>query len=122
VKHLVLALKAGGCDLREVGIICPFRAQVALISDLLAAALTAEDLQHCEVSTVDKYQGRDKEVVILSTVKCCLDGKESVGNLLRDWRRINVAITRYDADRFSPSIVVLALTVGLYAGRSGSWW
>jgi superfamily I DNA and/or RNA helicase len=94
VKHLVLALKAGGCDLREVGIICPFRAQVTLISDLLAAALTAEDLQHCEVSTVDKYQGRDKGVVILSTVKCCLDGKESVGNLLRDWRRINVAITR----------------------------
>jgi hypothetical protein len=49
------------------------------------------------VSTVDKYQGRDKDVIILSTVKSCADGKdkESVGNLLRDWRRINVAITRY---------------------------
>ena len=53
--------------------------------------------QDCEVSTVDKYQGRDKEIIILSTVKSMIHGnQDSIGNLLKDWRRINVAITRYD--------------------------
>ena len=58
-----------------------------------------------DVSTVDKYQGRDKDVIILSTVRQASspspsstdgDTEESpmVGDLLRDWRRINVAITR----------------------------
>ena len=66
----------------------------------------------CEISTVDKYQGRDKDVIILSTVKrvehqtslaltggegalnACASSSGSAGNLLRDWRRINVAISR----------------------------
>lgn len=109
VRQIVIALLASGYDLHNVGIICPFRAQVGMITDALSlrpapftTACASADLGHnkqsaellCEVSTVDKYQGRDKDVIILSTVKSCLDGKESVGNLLRDWRRINVAITR----------------------------
>lgn len=117
------------------------------------------DSKECEVSTVDSFQGRDMDVVILSTVKnvdeglvrymlidinyfclhrhffhvllllrinrCCvypfhylfcilhrvvpcilpffhslfhsaiLPSVQGAGDLLRDWRRINVAITRY---------------------------
>jgi len=94
VQLLVTALRAAKFDLKNVGVICPFRAQVELITSSLHSALGEEVLRECEVSTVDKYQGRDKEVIILSTVKSCADGKDSVGNLLRDWRRINVAITR----------------------------
>lgn len=95
VQLLVRALHAAHFDLKNVGVICPFRAQVELITTSLQATLGEAVLADCEVSTVDKYQGRDKDVIILSTVKSCADGKESVGNLLRDWRRINVAITRY---------------------------
>ena len=52
---------------------------------------------------MDKFQGRDMEIIILSTVKVDIstsdglvddDGVDVVGHLLRDWRRINVAITR----------------------------
>lgn len=42
--------------------------------------------------TADRFQGRDKEVVIISLVRS--NDQNNVGELLRDWRRINVAFTR----------------------------
>lgn len=45
-----------------------------------------------EMHTADKFQGRDKEIVVISLVRS--NGKGNVGELLRDWRRINVAFTR----------------------------
>ena len=42
--------------------------------------------------TADKFQGRDKDVVILSLVRS--NEAKCVGELLKDWRRINVALTR----------------------------
>ena len=45
-----------------------------------------------EVLTIDKCQGRDKDVVLLSLVRN--NAELNAGNLLRDWRRLNVAITR----------------------------
>ena len=42
--------------------------------------------------TADKFQGRDKEVVILSLVRS--NEQKNVGDLLKDWRRVNVAFTR----------------------------
>eukprot|EP00762_Andalucia_godoyi_P003960 ANDGO_05638.mRNA.1 DNA replication ATP-dependent helicase/nuclease DNA2 len=45
-----------------------------------------------EVHTIDKYQGRDKECVIVSLVRS--NSEERIGDLLRDWRRMNVALTR----------------------------
>ena len=73
-------------------------------------------LRDVEVSTVDKFQGRDMDVIILSTVKIDsssekgAEGPDMVGHLLRDWRRINVAITRSDCPinfRFKPNITLL---------------
>lgn len=45
-----------------------------------------------ETSTIDRYQGRDKEVIILSFVRS--NSKSKVGKLLSDFRRLNVAVTR----------------------------
>ena len=45
-----------------------------------------------ELHTADKFQGRDKEVVIVSCVRSNQNGV--VGDLLKDRRRINVALTR----------------------------
>jgi len=45
-----------------------------------------------EMSTIDRYQGRDKPVIILSFVRSNEKGR--VGRLLGDFRRLNVAITR----------------------------
>lgn len=45
-----------------------------------------------EVLTVDRYQGRDKQCIILSFVRS--NEKREAGRLLSDWQRINVAVTR----------------------------
>ena len=60
-------------------------AQVALLRD------TISDLPALEISTVDGFQGCEKEVIILSFVRSNLEDK--VG-FLRETRRINVSVTR----------------------------
>ena len=49
-------------------------------------------LHGLEMSTIDRYQGRDKPAIILSFVRS--NPKHKVGRLLEDFRRLNVAITR----------------------------
>ena len=48
-----------------------------------------------EISTVDRYQGRDKDAIILSFVRSNPEG--NTGRLLQDKRRLNVALTRAKA-------------------------
>ena len=48
--------------------------------------------QGLELSTIDRYQGRDKPVIIISLVRSNKAGK--AGRLLQDIRRLNVALTR----------------------------
>uniref|UniRef100_A0A8C4M878 DNA replication ATP-dependent helicase/nuclease n=1 Tax=Equus asinus asinus TaxID=83772 RepID=A0A8C4M878_EQUAS len=62
--------------------------QLKIINDLLARSSVGP----VEVNTVDKYQGRDKSIILVSFVRSSKDG--TVGELLKDWRRLNVAITR----------------------------
>uniref|UniRef100_A0A8C8M6F2 DNA replication ATP-dependent helicase/nuclease n=1 Tax=Oncorhynchus tshawytscha TaxID=74940 RepID=A0A8C8M6F2_ONCTS len=62
--------------------------QLKAISCLLAGPA----FSNVEVNTVDKYQGRDKSVIIVSFVRSHPEG--NLGELLKDWRRLNVAITR----------------------------
>lgn len=54
-----------GCKPSDVGVIAPYRQQLKTISALLqASAFTG-----VEVNTVDRYQGRDKSLIILSFVR-----------------------------------------------------
>ena len=48
--------------------------------------------QGLEISTIDRYQGRDKPVIILSCVRS--NKQARTGRLLQDMRRLNVAMTR----------------------------
>ena len=45
-----------------------------------------------EVSTIDRYQGRDKEAIVLSLIRSNEMGR--TGKLLEDFRRMNVALSR----------------------------
>uniref|UniRef100_K3X802 DNA replication ATP-dependent helicase/nuclease n=1 Tax=Globisporangium ultimum (strain ATCC 200006 / CBS 805.95 / DAOM BR144) TaxID=431595 RepID=K3X802_GLOUD len=95
IVALVELLLHGGVNAQEVAVISPFRSQVSLISRHLAEALTKTgftQLSVVEVSTIDKYQGKDKDVMLVSFVRS--NEENHVGELLMDWRRINVALTR----------------------------
>ena len=70
-----------GIDEKDIGIISPYADQVKLISE-------KTDI---EVKTVDGFQGREKEIIIISTVRSNEHGQ--IG-FLKDLRRLNVAITR----------------------------
>lgn len=82
-----LFIKAG-CGPCNIGIIAPYRQQLRTINDFLARS----SVGRVEVNTVDKYQGRDKSLILVSFVRSNKDG--TLGELLKDWRRLNVAITR----------------------------
>ncbi|CDZ96213.1 DNA replication helicase [Phaffia rhodozyma] len=72
----------------QVAVITLYRQQIKLLQQKLEANIN----QGVEILTADKSQGRDKDCVIVSMVRSNEQG--SVGELLRDWRRINVAFTR----------------------------
>ena len=65
----------------DIGIISPYADQVKIIQENTPV----------EVKTVDGFQGREKEIIIISTVRSNENG--NIG-FLRDLRRLNVAITR----------------------------
>ncbi|KFP14399.1 DNA replication ATP-dependent helicase/nuclease DNA2, partial [Egretta garzetta] len=83
-----LNTEKAGCKPSDIGIISPYRHQLKTITDLIAKLKE----NRVEVNTVDKYQGRDKSIIIVSFVRNSND--ENLGALLKDWRRLNVAITR----------------------------
>jgi DNA replication ATP-dependent helicase Dna2 len=84
IAHLLIA---AGLPTADLGVITFYRSQLALLRSHLRS-LTP----NLELHTADKFQGRDKEAVLVSFVRSNPDA--NVGDLLKDWRRINVAITR----------------------------
>ncbi len=71
----------------EVAVIAPYHAQVQRLRQLLAGRVE----EGLEVDTVDGFQGREKEAVVVSLVRANEAGE--VG-FLSDVRRMNVALTR----------------------------
>jgi superfamily I DNA and/or RNA helicase len=78
-------LLAAGVHSADIGVITPYRAQVRLLRERLA------DVPEIEVDSVDGFQGREKEAIIISLVRSNAEGE--IG-FLADTRRTNVALTR----------------------------
>lgn len=84
VARLVGDLLAAGVRSSDIAVISPYAAQVRLLRSLLPDA----DL---EIDTVDGFQGREKEAVVISLVRSNTTGELG---FLTDTRRMNVALTR----------------------------
>ncbi|XP_036355232.1 LOW QUALITY PROTEIN: DNA replication ATP-dependent helicase/nuclease JHS1-like [Octopus sinensis] len=59
-----------------------------IVTLLTQAFLIHNELKCVESSTIDKYQGREKDVIVISFVRCEND------SILNDLRRLTVAVTR----------------------------
>ena len=82
VAEVVESYREAGVSLSDVGVIAPYRAQVAQINKHVPDDVT--------VDTVDRFQGSSEEVIIISFVATTdLDSP-----IFEDYRRINVALTR----------------------------
>ena len=77
-----------GVKQEMIGVISPYWAQVALIRSLV---WEGDGKTSVEVRTVDGYQGREKEVILLSMVR---SNPEGVVGFLSESRRVNVSVTR----------------------------
>jgi superfamily I DNA and/or RNA helicase len=87
VKQKVDALLGAGVPPADIAVISPYAAQVRLLREMMPAQLDAG----VDVNSVDGFQGRESEVVIISLVRANLEG--DIG-FLADTRRMNVALTR----------------------------
>ena len=73
-----------GLPATEIAAIAPYAAQVRLLREQMS-------VDGVEIDSVDGFQGREKEAVVISLVRSNADGE--IG-FLRDMRRMNVALTR----------------------------
>ncbi len=83
VKEMVEKMLKMGVKAEWIGVITPYDDQVDLLRSLLGDVV--------EVNTVDGYQGREKEVIVISFVRSNRSG--DLG-FLTDLRRLNTALTR----------------------------
>ncbi len=101
VREVVAGLLARGIALQDIGIIAPYRAQVAnlrryLFSDDAAIGWQALPSDTpLSVDTVDRFQGGERPVIIISFATTTTPEAESqLREHLTDQHRLNVALTR----------------------------
>jgi superfamily I DNA and/or RNA helicase len=78
-------LKLDLSDQSSVGVISPYRGQIDILSDLF------NDEKMVTVNTIDSFQGQERDVIYLSLVRS--NDRSEIG-FLKDYRRMNVAMTR----------------------------
>eukprot|EP01065_Artemidia_motanka_P026286 TRINITY_DN3121_c0_g1_i1.p1 TRINITY_DN3121_c0_g1~~TRINITY_DN3121_c0_g1_i1.p1 ORF type:complete len:1053 (+),score=275.66 TRINITY_DN3121_c0_g1_i1:93-3161(+) len=89
VADAVCGLLAAGVEPESVGVVTPYEGQRAHVSGLLARRGDAPG--QVEVASVDAFQGREKDVIILSCVRS--NEQQGIG-FVNDPKRLNVSLTR----------------------------
>jgi DNA replication ATP-dependent helicase/nuclease Dna2 len=95
VAELVLALIRARLPAREIGVVAPYRAQGRLIRNMLREVLPSRELLHdLVVDTVERMQGQEREVVLVSLTTSSPGFAEQLAEFFFQPERLNVAITR----------------------------
>jgi regulator of nonsense transcripts 1 len=93
VEKVVTHLLRMGVTPAQIGVITPYDGQRKYVSDYMrrAGALASSLYEAIEVASVDAFQGREKDYILVS----CVRSSETQGiGFLSDPRRLNVALTR----------------------------
>ncbi|KAG4131202.1 hypothetical protein ERO13_D09G192400v2 [Gossypium hirsutum] len=93
VEKIVTTFLRSGVVPSQIGVITPYEGQRAYIVNYMSrnGALRQQLYKEIEVASVDSFQGREKDYIILS----CVRSNEHQGiGFLDDPRRLNVALTR----------------------------
>ncbi|KAH0375777.1 DNA helicase, partial [Aureobasidium melanogenum] len=86
VKKHVQSLVDAGVKAEDIAVVTPYNGQLAVLSQLLK-----ERFVGIELGSIDGFQGREKEAVVVSLVRS--NAEHEVG-FLAEKRRLNVAMTR----------------------------
>ncbi|AET40886.1 DNA/RNA helicase SEN1 Ecym_7029 [Eremothecium cymbalariae DBVPG len=76
----------------KIGIISPYREQMQMMKKAFRSYFGGTIFTYIDFNTIDGFQGQEKEIIIISCVRAD-DSKNNVG-FLKDFRRMNVALTR----------------------------
>ncbi|KAG1654294.1 putative helicase mov-10-B.1 [Nymphon striatum] len=100
VKKLLKTSNSVVLKPKDIGIISPYRKQVQKIRTALQK-LKMDKIQDLHVGSTEEFQGQERRIVIISTVRSCpdllaMDYEHHIG-FLRNPKRFNVAITRAKA-------------------------
>ncbi|CAG9462982.1 unnamed protein product [Pedinophyceae sp. YPF-701] len=96
VEEAVMQLLDNGVQAEEIGVITPYAGQRTHIEMVLARPGNAARAAQCarvEVASVDAFQGREKDYIILSCVRSNERKSKAIG-FVNEPRRLNVALTR----------------------------
>jgi DNA replication ATP-dependent helicase Dna2 len=95
VMELILSLFMRDVSPEDIGVVVPYRAQSRLIRSLIRRNLLDSDLANrLVVDTVERMQGQEREVVIVSFATASAKYAAQVADFLFQPQRLNVAVTR----------------------------
>ncbi|XP_065864126.1 uncharacterized protein [Euphorbia lathyris] len=87
-------------EAKRIGIITPYKSQLSVLRSRFSSAFGSTVIANMEFNTIDGFQGREVDILILSTVRAAessthVNGfnSSSIG-FVADIRRMNVALTR----------------------------
>ena len=92
-EKIVTLLIRNNAKPSSIGVITPYEGQRAYLCNYMNrnGPLGSEVYRHVEVASVDSFQGREQEFIVLTCVRS--NERQGIG-FLSDWRRLNVALTR----------------------------
>ena len=95
VMELILSLFMRDVSPEDIGVVVPYRAQSRLIRSLIRRNLLDSELANrLVVDTVERMQGQEREVVIVSFATASAKFAAQMADFLFQPQRLNVAVTR----------------------------
>jgi regulator of nonsense transcripts 1 len=93
VEKIVTRFFKAGVQPQDIGVITPYEGQRSFVVSSMqnTGTFKKENYKEIEVASVDAFQGREKDFIVLSCVRS--NDHQGIG-FLSDPRRLNVALTR----------------------------